>query len=164
MHRFLKSIAILILTAYVPLAASAQASSSSKSAGRYVASAYQGISNSVIGGPYATATVSIQLAHAWTETPDGRTIYPYSTSLPVTIFNSSVTGTFGTGTGTSDTTHTASVSLGQPIQIQITSQASETLAGWSAPCSLIRNLFKPKNPRYRNAIFGSKIGAAYARI
>lgn len=57
MQRFLKSIAILILTAYVPLAASGQASSSSKSAGRYVAAAYQGISNSVIGGPYTTGTV-----------------------------------------------------------------------------------------------------------
>jgi hypothetical protein len=89
MRRFPKSIAILILTAGVPMTVAAQTSSVSKAAGRYVAGAYQGITNSVIGGPYTTGTVNIQLAHPWIETPDGRTIYPYSTSLPVTIFNSS---------------------------------------------------------------------------
>ena len=89
MQRFVKAVAIFLLTALAPLAASAQTSNLSKAAGRYVAGAYQGISNGVIGGPYATGTVSIQLAHPWIETPDGRTIYPYSTSLPVTIFNSS---------------------------------------------------------------------------
>ena len=88
MRRFPKSIAILILTAGAPMTVAAQTSSVSKAAGRYVAGAYQGITNSVIGGPYATGTVNIQLAHPWIETPDGRTIYPYSTSLPVTIFNS----------------------------------------------------------------------------
>ena len=157
MRRFPKSIAILILTAGAPMTVAAQTSSVSKAAGRYVAGAYQGITNSVIGGPYTTGTVNIQLAHPWIETPDGRTIYPYSTSLPVTIFNSSgsetltpsaavssgtfsnttIIGTFGTATSTSDTTHTASVSLGQPIQIQVTSQASETLAG--AVCTVQLN-------------------------
>ena len=88
MHRFLKAVAILLATGVAP-AAFAQTSALSKAAGRYVAGAYQGISNSVIGGPYATGTVNIQLAHPWIETPDGRTIYPYSTSLPVTIFNAS---------------------------------------------------------------------------
>src|SRR4029077_19732952 len=89
MRRFPKSIAILILTASAPMTAAAQTSSVSKAAGRYVAGAYQGITNSVIGGPYTAGTVNIQLAHPWIETPDGRTIYPYSTTLPVTIFNSS---------------------------------------------------------------------------
>ena len=89
MPRFLKAVAIFLLTASVPAGLAAQTSSLSKAAGRYVAGAYQGITNSVIGGPYATGTVNIQLAHPWIETPDGRTIYPYSTSLPVTIFNSS---------------------------------------------------------------------------
>jgi len=76
MQRFVKAVAIFLLTALAPLAASAQTSNLSKAAGRYVAGAYQGISNGVIGGPYATGTVSIQLAHPWIETPDGRTIYP----------------------------------------------------------------------------------------
>lgn len=89
MRRLLKAVAILLLTTSAPLAVFAQTSSLSKAAGRYVAGAYQGITNSVIGGPYATGTVNIQLAHPWIETPDGRTIYPYSTSLPLTIFNSS---------------------------------------------------------------------------
>src|SRR5260370_42587949 len=89
MPRFLKGVTIFLLTASVPAGLAAQTSSLSKAAGRYVAGAYQGITNSVIGGPYATGTVNIQLAHPWIETPDGRTIYPYSTSLPVTIFNSS---------------------------------------------------------------------------
>src|SRR5579863_5737064 len=89
MRTLQKSIAILILTAGGPIGVAAQTSSVSKAAGRYVAGAYQGITNGVIGGPYTTGTVSIQLAHPWIETPDGRTIYPYSTSLPVTIFNSS---------------------------------------------------------------------------
>src|SRR4029077_18787506 len=52
MHKFLKAAAILLLTASTPLAASAQTSNLSKAAGRYVAGAYQGITNSVIGGPY----------------------------------------------------------------------------------------------------------------
>jgi hypothetical protein len=89
MPRFLKAVTIFLLTASVPAGLAAQTSNLSKAAGRYVAGAYQGITNSVIGGPYATGTVNIQLAHPWIETPDGRTIYPYSTSLPVTIFNSS---------------------------------------------------------------------------
>lgn len=89
MQRLLRAVVIFLLTAIAPLATFAQTSALSKAAGRYVAGAYQGISNSVIGGPYATGTVSIQLAHPWIETPDGRTIYPYSTSLPVTIFNAS---------------------------------------------------------------------------
>jgi len=46
-----------------------------------------------------------------------------------TFSGAGITGTFGTGTSISDTTHTANVTLGQPIQIQVTSQASETLAG-----------------------------------
>src|SRR5260370_23343369 len=89
MPRFLKAVTIFLLTASVPAGLAAQTSSLSKAAGRYVAGAYEGIGNGVIGGRYATGTVSIQLAHPWIETPDGRTIYPYSTSLPVTIFNSS---------------------------------------------------------------------------
>jgi hypothetical protein len=89
MRRFLTAAAIFLLSALAPAVSQAQTSSVSKAAGRYVASAYQAITNSVIGGPYATGTVNIQLAHPWIETPDGRTIYPYSASLPVTIFNSS---------------------------------------------------------------------------
>ncbi len=89
MQRLLGPVVAFLLAAVAPLAAFGQTSALSKAAGRYVAGAYQGISNSVIGGPYTTGTVSIQLAHPWIETPDGRTIYPYSTSLPVTIFNSS---------------------------------------------------------------------------
>jgi len=89
MPRFLRAVAFLVATVGAPLAVCAQTSNLSKAAGRYVAGAYQGITNSVIGGPYATGTVNIQLGHPWIETPDGRTIYPYSTSLPVTIFNSS---------------------------------------------------------------------------
>jgi len=87
MPRCLRAIAVFLLTVATPLALSAQTSNLSKAAGRYVAGAYQGITNSVTGGPYATGTVNIQLAHPWIETPDGRTVYPYSTSLPVTIFN-----------------------------------------------------------------------------
>ena len=89
MQKSLKAVAVVVFAALAPAAAFSQTSSLSKAAGRYVAGAYQGITNSVIGGPYATGTVNIQLAHPWIETPDGRTIYPYSTSLPVTIFNSS---------------------------------------------------------------------------
>ena len=89
MQRLLGLVVAFLLAALAPLAAFGQTSALSKAAGRYVAGAYQGISNSVIGGPYTTGTVSIQLAHPWIETPDGRTIYPYSTSLPMTIFNAS---------------------------------------------------------------------------
>src|SRR5260370_32956539 len=93
MPRFLKGVAIFLLTASVPAGLAAQTSSLSKAAGRYAAGAYQGITNSVIGGPKATGTVNIQLAHPWIETPDGRTIYPYSTTLPGTILNSSGSAT-----------------------------------------------------------------------
>lgn len=89
MQRSLKAVAIFLFAAFAPVAAFGQSGNFSKAAGRYVAGAYQGITNSVVGGPYATGTVNIQLAHPWIETPDGRTIYPYGTSLPVTIFNAS---------------------------------------------------------------------------
>jgi len=46
-----------------------------------------------------------------------------------TFSSTNLTATFGTATSANDTTHTANVTLGQPIQIQVTSQASETLAG-----------------------------------
>lgn len=89
MQRLLGAVVASLLTAMAPLAAFGQTATLSKAAGRYVAGAYQGITNSVIGGPYTTGSVNIELAHPWIETPDGRTIYPYSTSLPVTIFNAS---------------------------------------------------------------------------
>ena len=75
MRRLPKSIAILIHTAGAPMTVAVQTSSVSKVAGRYMAAACQGITNSVIGGPYATGTVNIQLVHPWIETPGGRTIY-----------------------------------------------------------------------------------------
>src|SRR5437879_11651121 len=115
MQRFVKAVAIFLLTALAPLAASAQTSNLSKAAGRYVAGAYQGISNSVIGGPYSTGTVSIQLAHPWIETPDGRTIYPYSTSLPVTIFNPS-----GSETLTPSAVSNCSANSLAPLTITVT--------------------------------------------
>jgi hypothetical protein len=54
-----------------------------------------------------------------------------------TFANSAITATFGTGTSANDVQHTASVVAGQPIQIQVTSAASETLAG--AVCTLQLN-------------------------
>jgi len=104
----------LVATVGAPLAVCAQTSNLSKAAGRYVAGAYQGITNSVIGGPYATGTVNIQLAHPWIETPDGRTIYPYSTSLPVTIFNSS-----GSETGTPSAVSNCSANSTAPCTITV---------------------------------------------
>jgi hypothetical protein len=75
MRRFLKSIAILILTAGVPMTAAAQTSSVGQPADTSPGP-HPGMTNSVIGGPYATGTVHIQLAHPWIETPDRCTIYP----------------------------------------------------------------------------------------
>ena len=118
MQRLLRAVAIFVAV-FAPLAAFAQSSALSKAAGRYVAGAYQGISNSVIGGPYATGTVNIQLAHAWIETPDGRTIYPYSTSLPVTIFNAS-------GSETLTPSAVSNCSSNAPAPCTITVTASNT--------------------------------------
>lgn len=52
-----------------------------------------------------------------------------------TFASSSITGTFGTTTAASDHTHSAAVTINQPIQIQITTQAAETLAG--VQCQLL---------------------------
>jgi len=117
MQRLLRAVVLICLTMIAPLAGFAQTSSLSKAAGRYVAGAYQGITNSVIGGPYSTGTVSIELAHPWIETPDGRTIYPYSTSLPVTIFNSS-------GSETLTPSAVTSCSANSPTPCTITVSAS----------------------------------------
>lgn len=46
-----------------------------------------------------------------------------------TFAGTTITATFGTTTAAADTTHTANVTLGQPIQFQVTSAGSETLAG-----------------------------------
>ena len=86
MQNFLKAVAIFLLTASAPLATLAQTSNLSKAAGRYVAGAYQGITNSVIGGPHATGTVNIQLAHPWIETPDGRTPCCHWFSWPLSLW------------------------------------------------------------------------------
>jgi len=118
MQKFLKAV-LFLLTAFASVSAFAQTSSLSKAAGRYVAGAYQGITNSVIGGPYATGTVNIQLAHPWIETPEGRTIYPYSTSLPVTIFNSS-------GSETLTPSAVSNCSANSPAPCTITVTASNT--------------------------------------
>jgi len=119
MQKSLKAVAVVVFAALAPAAAFSQTSSLSKAAGRYVAGAYQGITNSVIGGPYATGTVNIQLAHPWIETPDGRTIYPYSTSLPVTIFNSS-------GSETLTPSAVSNCSSNSPAACTITVTASNT--------------------------------------
>lgn len=119
MRGFFTAAAILVVAAFAPAVSRAQTSSLSKAAGRYVAGAYQGITNSVIGGPYGSGSVNIQLAHPWIETPDGRTIYPYSTSLPVTIFNSS-------GSETLTPSAVSNCAANSPAPCTITVTASNT--------------------------------------
>ena len=52
-----------------------------------------------------------------------------------TFASTAITATFGTTTLAKDQTHTAAVTLGQPIQYQVTTQAAETLAG--VYCTLV---------------------------
>lgn len=54
-----------------------------------------------------------------------------------TFASSTITATFGQTTAAADSTHTAAVTAGQPIQIQVTTQATETLAG--VACSVQLN-------------------------
>jgi len=52
-----------------------------------------------------------------------------------TFAATAITATFGTTTSAKDQTHTAAVTLGQPIQIGVTTQTAETLAG--VYCTLV---------------------------
>src|SRR5258708_3056997 len=124
MPRFLKAVTIFLLTASVPAGLAAQTSSLSKAAGRYVAGAYQGITNSVIGGPYATATVNIHLPHPPTQPPTP----PAPVTTAVTASNAHGQGDYvmsGTG-GLYEAAYDANANGGGVVVVDPSSGATAT--------------------------------------